>query len=48
MTVDVDLLRTYNRSLPRYTSYPTAPHFAEDAGREVFWTEVQRSNAAAA
>jgi oxygen-independent coproporphyrinogen-3 oxidase len=47
MTVDVDLLRTYNRSLPRYTSYPTAPHFAEDAGREVFWTEAQRSNAAA-
>ena len=33
MTLD-DLLAKYDRRVPRYTSYPTAPHFmamAEDA-----------------
>lgn len=48
MDVDLDLIREYNRSVPRYTSYPSAPHFHEDAGREVFWEETQRTNADAA
>ncbi len=45
MNVDLDLLRRYNQSLPRYTSYPTAPHFGEAVGRETFRTEVWRENA---
>jgi len=47
MDADLDLLRRYNRSLPRYTSYPTAPHFGDDVGREAFQQTVQRSNAVA-
>lgn len=44
MDVDLDLIRRYNRSLPRYTSYPTAPHFSEEVGREAFVYAVHRSN----
>ncbi len=29
--VDLDLIRKYNKPGPRYTSYPTAPHFKSDA-----------------
>lgn len=34
--VDLDLVRRYNGPAPRYTSYPTAPHFAEDYGTVAF------------
>ncbi|WP_263788232.1 oxygen-independent coproporphyrinogen III oxidase [Salinibacter grassmerensis] len=44
MNVDLDLLRQYNQSLPRYTSYPTAPHFGEAVGPETFRAEVWRAN----
>ncbi|MCS3700648.1 oxygen-independent coproporphyrinogen-3 oxidase [Salinibacter ruber] len=47
MNVDLDLLRQYNQSLPRYTSYPTAPHFGEAVGRETFRAEVWRASTAA-
>jgi len=30
--VDLDLVRHYNQPGPRYTSYPTAPHFHEEFG----------------
>ena len=30
INVDLDLIRKYDRPGPRYTSYPTAPHFADD------------------
>ena len=30
--VDLDLIRRYNQSGPRYTSYPTAPHFSDAYG----------------
>jgi len=46
LDIDLDLVRRYNRSLPRYTSYPTAPHFTEDVGRDVFWNETRWTNAA--
>lgn len=46
MQVDLDLLRSYNRSLPRYTSYPTAPHFDGGVDREQFLDEVRRRDAA--
>lgn len=42
--VDLDLVRKYNRPGPRYTSYPTAPHFT-DAVNAVKWeTEIRRNN----
>ncbi|MBA2664063.1 MAG: oxygen-independent coproporphyrinogen III oxidase [Bradymonadaceae bacterium] len=34
MSVDLDLIRKYNVPGPRYTSYPTAPHFSEDINGE--------------
>ncbi len=30
MAVDLDLVKKYNRPGPRYTSYPTAPHFTSE------------------
>ena len=47
MDADLDLRRRYNRSLPRYTRYPTAPHSGDDVGREAFQQTVQHSNAVA-
>ncbi|MEX0601427.1 MAG: radical SAM protein, partial [Rhodothermales bacterium] len=41
---DADLIRRYRRSLPRYTSYPTAPHFSEDVGATEYVDEVDRTN----
>ncbi len=31
-----ELIRRYNRPLPRYTSYPTAPHFHEGVGHAAY------------
>lgn len=42
--LDAELLRRYDRPGPRYTSYPTSPHFCEDFGaKELRWA-IQRSN----
>ena len=41
---DADLLRRYDRPGPRYTSYPTAPHFSEDFGVADLRELIQRSN----
>src|SRR5690606_23481449 len=41
---DADLLRRYDRPGPRYTSYPTAPHFAEGFGEDDFRDLARRSN----
>ena len=38
--VDLDLVRRYNQPGPRYTSYPTAPHFTEDYGPAAFEEDV--------
>jgi len=38
--VDLDLVRRYNQPGPRYTSYPTAPHFTEDYGPSAFADDV--------
>ncbi len=46
--VDVDLIQKYNRSGPRYTSYPAAPHFSERFGPREFLDEVDRTNPPAA
>ncbi|WP_207495553.1 oxygen-independent coproporphyrinogen III oxidase [Aridibaculum aurantiacum] len=41
MNIDVSLLQKYNQPVPRYTSYPTVPHW--DAGIDVpNWKELVR------
>lgn len=39
---DVDLVARYDRRIPRYTSYPTAPQFTPDIGADVYaeWLEA--------
>ncbi len=46
-TFDPDLLRRHDRPGPRYTSYPTAPHFHDGYGTEEFKSAIARSNHAA-
>lgn len=42
---DAQLIRQYDLSGPRYTSYPTAPQFSETFSAEDFNAAVERSNA---
>ena len=42
---DAELLRRHDRPGPRYTSYPTAPHFHDGYGEDQFRAAVTRSNA---
>ena len=42
---DADLLRRYDRTGPRYTSYPTAPQFSDGFGEAGFRDAAARSNA---
>lgn len=42
--VDLDLVRRYNQPGPRYTSYPTAPHFTEDYGPADFERDLGAAN----
>ena len=44
-TFDPELLRRHDRPGPRYTSYPTAPHFHDGYGVEQFRAAIARSNA---
>ncbi len=46
-TFDPDILRRHDRPGPRYTSYPTAPHFHDGYGAEQFSAAIARSNTAA-
>ena len=41
---NTDLLRRYDRPGPRYTSYPTAPNFAEGFGEPEFRELARRGN----
>ena len=43
---DLDLIRKYDRSGPRYTSYPTAPQFHEGFGPAEYRAAAAASNAA--
>lgn len=40
MKLDLELAKKYSRPGPRYTSYPTAPHFSEDIGPAHYATEL--------
>ncbi|RMG30780.1 MAG: oxygen-independent coproporphyrinogen III oxidase [Methanobacteriota archaeon] len=42
--VDLELLKKYSRPGPRYTSYPTAPHFHSEFTPEDFYREIVASN----
>lgn len=41
--IDVDLVRRYNQPGPRYTSYPTAPHFTDAYNTEAFREDLSRA-----
>ncbi|HMQ63380.1 MAG TPA: oxygen-independent coproporphyrinogen III oxidase [Flavilitoribacter sp.] len=44
VTVDVDLLRRYDKSGPRYTSYPTAPYFHQGVGAREYALHLDRDD----
>jgi oxygen-independent coproporphyrinogen-3 oxidase len=44
LDINLDILGKYDRPGPRYTSYPTAPHFAESFGAEPFYDAIVRTN----
>ena len=42
--VDLNLVKKYDRPGPRYTSYPTAPHFNEEFTHEKYLDEIIKTN----
>jgi len=42
--IDIDLVKKYDRPGPRYTSYPTAPHFHEKFTSEDLLDEIIKTN----
>jgi len=44
MNIDLDLIKKYNRPGPRYTSYPTAPHFSTDVRLADWQTAIDKNN----
>ncbi len=42
-SIDLDLIRKYDKPGPRYTSYPTAPLFSEEIGAQAFRSELERT-----
>ncbi len=45
--IDIDLIKKYDKPGPRYTSYPTAPHFSPAFTPEDFRNEIIRTNSGA-
>ena len=43
-SIDLDLIKKYDKPGPRYTSYPTAPHFSEAFSHKDFLNEIVRTN----
>jgi oxygen-independent coproporphyrinogen-3 oxidase len=43
-TIDVNLIKKYDKPGPRYTSYPTAPHFTDAFTHEDFLREMEITN----
>ncbi len=44
MYVDIEVLKKYDRSGPRYTSYPTAPYFTEEIGPEDYQAHIAKDD----
>ena len=44
--MDAELNARYDRRVPRYTSYPTAPHFSSNIGAEIYreWLRALPAN----
>jgi len=42
--IDIDLIKKYDKPGPRYTSYPTAPHFNESFTHENYLDEIKKTN----
>lgn len=42
--MDLDKFKKYDKPGPRYTSYPTAPHFTEEFTREKYLDEIIKTN----
>ncbi len=42
--IDVELIKKYDKPGPRYTSYPTAPHFNESFTHENYIDEITKTN----
>ncbi|MFC1561489.1 oxygen-independent coproporphyrinogen III oxidase [candidate division KSB1 bacterium] len=42
--IDIELIKKYDKPGPRYTSYPTAPHFHENFKRDDLISELVRTN----
>lgn len=47
MDVDLDVVRKYDRPGPRYTSYPTAPHFHSGFSEDVWMRHIREANTSA-
>jgi oxygen-independent coproporphyrinogen-3 oxidase len=44
--IDIDLIKKYDKPGPRYTSYPTAPHFHKGFTSQNFFDEIIQTNKA--
>ncbi len=44
LEINLDLIKKYDRPGPRYTSYPTAPHFNDSFNHEKYLEEIIRTN----
>jgi len=42
--IDIDLIKKYDKPGPRYTSYPTAPHFNEGFNDEQYLSSIKHNN----
>ena len=42
--IDIELIKKYDKPGPRYTSYPTAPHFNESFTHENYLDEISKTN----
>ncbi len=44
--IDIDLIKKYDKPGPRYTSYPTAPHFNDGFNNEQYLASIKENNSA--
>lgn len=44
--IDIDLIKKYDKPGPRYTSYPTAPHFNDGFNNEQYLASINENNSA--
>ena len=44
LSIDIDLIKKYDKPGPRYTSYPTAPQFSDAFTQEDFLNEIIKTN----